>query len=456
MVYFHTSLITNYDIYMFQKIKFIIKQLIYDLRTGLLFRPIVIAVFYVLLEIILVTVEKRGIINLSFSKWLLWGFEGEPATAQTVLGTIAGSIITVTSIVYSMLAMALSLSSIQFSPRILMSFMEDTTCQNVLGVFIGTFTYCLLLLRTIHDEPDLFVPQLSVSMAILMALICMGWLIYFIDHMSRYIQVNYIYEHIARETEMVIDSVFPEKASGEENIEYSTAPSEGIVSVLSTRSGYIQLIDDERLAWAAKEYGIKIFCTIPVGNFTVQGTPLLYVSPEKKVTEEIKDICISAFDTGEIRTFQQDTCLGIRQMVDIALKAISPAINDPTTAVTCIDHLGRILIRMAQRKITPWEIKDPSTGELLVSLRRISFKEVLDLSFTQLRQYGKTDMAVSLRLMQIIKDISMITSNKEYHKHLYSHACLIEEGTKNIFSDQERIELLGTKKEIEKLTKNKQ
>lgn len=436
---------------MLQRIKFIIKQLLYDLRTGLLFRPIVIAGFYVVLEITLVSLEKYGIINLSYTKWLPCGFEGEPATAQTVLGTIAGSIITVTSIVYSMLAMALSLSSVQFSPRILTSFMEDTTCQNVLGVFIGTFTYCLLLLRTIHGEPDLFVPQLSVSIAIFMALICMGWLIYFIDHMSKYIQVNYIYEHIARETEMVIDSVFPGKATGGENLEYSPVPAEDTVSVLSNKSGYIQLIDDERLAWTAKEYGVKIFCKIPVGDFTVQGTPLMYITPQKKVTEEIKDICISAFDTGPVRTFQQDICLGIRQMIDIALKAISPAINDPTTAVTCIDHLGRILIRMAQRNIAPWEIKDPVTGELLVSLKRVSFKEILDLSFTQLRQYGKTDMAVSLRLMQLIKDTSVITSNKEYHKALYHHACLIEEATKNNFSDGERTELLATKEEIEKL-----
>lgn len=437
---------------MFQRIKFIIKQLLYDLRTGLLFRPLVITAFYVILEIILVTVEQHNLINLSWAKWLPCGFEGEPATAQTVLGTIAGSIITVTSIVYSMLAMALSLSSVQFSPRILTSFMEDRTCQNVLGVFIGTFTYCLLLLRTIHGEPDLFVPQISVSTAILMALICMGCLIYFIDHMSKYIQVNYIYEHIARETELVIDSVFPEKARGEENQEYTQVPSEDIVSVLSNKSGYIQLIDDERLTWAAKEYGIKIFCKIPVGDFTVQGTPILYVSPQKKVTEKIKNICISAFDTGTVRTFQQDISLGIRQMVDIALKAISPAVNDPTTAVTCIDHLGRVLIRIAQRHITPWEIKDPLTGELLVSLRRISFKEILDLSFTQLRQYGKTDMAVSLRLMKIIKDIAMITSNKAYHKELYSHACLIEEGTKDNFSDRERLELLEIKEEIAKFT----
>jgi uncharacterized membrane protein len=436
---------------MFQRIKFIIKQLLYDLRTGLLFRPLAIAVFYVLLEIILVTIEKNRIINLFHIKWLPWAFEGEPGAAQMVLATIAGSIITVTSIVYSMLAMSLSLSSIQFSPRILTSFMEDTTCQNVLGVFIGTFTYCLLLLRTIHGEPDLFIPEMSVSIAILMALICMGWLIYFIDHMSKFIQVNYIFEHIARETEMVIDSVFPEKG-GEEKMEISTVP-DNIAPLLSPRSGYIQLIDHERLAWAAKEYEIKIFCKIPVGDFTVQGTNLLYISPGKKVTEEIKHICLFAFDIGETRTFQQDACLGIRQMVDIALKAISPAINDPTTAVTCIDHLGRLLIRMAKRKITPWEIKDPSTKELLVSLKRISFKEIVDLSFTQLRQYGKTDMAVSLRLMQVIKEISMITSNKEYHKHLYSHACLIEEGTKNNFSELERTELLGTKKEIETLIK---
>ncbi len=440
---------------MFQRIKFIIKQLLYDLRTGLLFRPIVIAAFYVILEIILVTLEQHNLINLSWAKWLPCGFEGEPATAQTVLGTIAGSIITVTSIVYSMLAMALSLSSVQFSPRILTSFMEDTACQNVLGVFIGTFTYCLLLLRTIHGEPDLFVPQISVSTAILMALICMGFLIYFIDHMSKYIQINYIYEHIARETELVIDSVFPDKVRGEEKHEYTQVPSEDIVSVLSNKSGYIQLIDDERLTWAAREYGIKIFCKIPVGDFTVQGTPLLYVSPRKKITEEIKDICISAFDTGTVRTFQQDISLGIRQMVDIALKAISPAINDPTTAVTCIDHLGRVLIRIIQRHITPWEIKDPLTGELLVSLMRISFKEILDLSFTQLRQYGKTDMAVSVRLMKIIKDIAMMTSNKSYHKDLYSHACLIEEGTKDKFSDRERVELLEIKEEIEKITGNK-
>ncbi|OQA11591.1 MAG: hypothetical protein BWY64_04083 [bacterium ADurb.Bin363] len=148
---------------------------------------------------------------------------------------------------------------------------------------------------------------------------------------------------------------------------------------------------------------------------------------------------------------QQDVGFGIRQIVDIALKAISPAVNDPTTATTCIDHLGRLLILLAKRHISPWEIKDPFSGDVIVSLRKINFHDALELAFTQIRQYGKSDMAVTLAMLRVIKEIASSTGNTKYHEYLWHHVELIEEVTKNYFSSKEVKDFIRLKEDIEKI-----
>ena len=246
---------------------------------------------------------------------------------------------TVVSIVFAVLLMTLTLASTQFSPRILISFVRDRTTKWTLGVFLGTFSYCMAALPAARGLPHPFVPVTTVTGAMLLAPVCVGWLISFINHISRSISVNHIVDRIARETELVIDEFMPYPRSPfplpDRN---GTSPTEDWGPVLNWQSGYIRYVDIDRLIALAKAYRICAHLERRVGQFVPAGVPLPRVSkPERGPTDCALHI-IAAFDIGPTRTMQQDVEFGIIQIVDIALRAISPAVNDPSTAISCVDR----------------------------------------------------------------------------------------------------------------------
>ena len=143
----------------------------------------------------------------------------------------------------------------------------------------------------------------------------------------------------------------------------------------------------------ARQHELTIYQEHGIGEFVVQGNPLVSIVGMHPLSDEIREACIECFDLGETRTMQQDFQFGIRQIVDMALKAISPAINDPSTANTCLDHLARILCHLTRRRILPLELRDPESGRLLMVRHASTFRGSMDLAFNQLRQYGRGDMA---------------------------------------------------------------
>lgn len=410
---------------MAQRLRFLLQQIWYDLRTGLLLRPALITFCLAVLGPLLIFLEDKTSIG---SSWKIIGpliFHGESSSAQSILSIIAGAMLTMVSIVYSILVMALTLASMQFSPRILHEFMRDRTSQTQLGMFIGTFTYCLMILRTIDSDLKECALQLATSVAIILALICLGHLIYFIHHISQFIQINYIVDLIAGQTDEVIDSIYPENIA-REGIDTSktiaAATPQGAVEIKSKRSGYIQLIDEEDLIKLSKEKNLCITVLRGVGDFAIEGNALMAVHSAEELTPEIYLRCLEAFDIGPVRTMQQDIEFGIRQIVDVALKAISPAVNDPTTAVTCIDQLGRILSKLSNRRISDSRIIDGENGNVLLVMKRTTFESALELAVAQISQYGKCDMAVMTALMKLLVEISSRTTFERYRTLLLQRA----------------------------------
>ena len=220
-------------------LRFLSRQIGYDLRSGLLFRPALLIAALAALALVGPSLEVR--LAPEASAWLAT----EPGAAQVVLSTVAGSMMTVVSVVYSILLVALSLASMQFSTRILAGMMRDRVSQNTLGLFVGTFVYCLLLLRAVHGDPAPFVPGVSLTFALVLALASLGGLVFFIHHIIRSIQANHLVERIATETEAVIDAVFPERLGpGEVPAEHPVPePPPGAIPVRAVASGYVQLID---------------------------------------------------------------------------------------------------------------------------------------------------------------------------------------------------------------------
>jgi uncharacterized membrane protein len=221
------------------------------------------------------------------------------------------------------------------------------------------------------------------------------------------------------------------------------------VVVLSDESGYVRFIDTRRLVAFAKHYHVSIRILRRVGHFVPAGVPLMMVSKGKRMPSEGEAELLAAFDLGPTRTLQQDVEFGVLQIVDIALKAISPAVNDPTTAITCIDQLSRILIRFASRE-PPEELLYDPPGTVRASLGWIHFERMLDAAFEQIRMYSKTDVAVSLRLLRALGDIAASTPDPVFRRILVDHGGRIVAGCTEKLREEELGELRARQAALER------
>jgi uncharacterized membrane protein len=275
----------------------------------------------------------------------------------------------------------------------------------------------------------------------LLALACVAWLLYFIHHISQAISVNQIVDRIASETEAMVDEMMPHPRRHSRMAENDQIdPSTWETPILSDFSGYIRFIDTERLVALAKSYRVKVHVLRRVGQFVPAGIPLLMVyKGERLSTEGMAELC-GTFDFGPSRTLQQDLEFGALQIVDIALKAISPAVNDPSTAISCVDQLSRILIRFASRELPESILYDPP-GIVRVSISWTDFDRMVDAAFEQIRLYSQTDMAVSLRLLRALGDIAISTPEPQYRRTLAERGRRIVAGCAEKLGEQELREM---------------
>jgi uncharacterized membrane protein len=429
-----------------------LRHMVYELKCGYLLLPGFITVG---LSIVAICLPELEIYDPAVSQWAehaSWITPSDPGMAQLLLAATAGSCITVVSVVYSILLIALTFASIQFSPRILMSFLKDRVSQTTLGMFIGTFAYCLLLLPRIHDGHagrDTLVPALSLMGALLLATICLFYLIFFIHHIAISIQANYVVDRIARETEDVMRKLFGGPLKGFPRVEEPLMePSDG-AGVASIQTGYIQFIDETRLLTVATKAKIDIYYYRGIGQFIAAGVPLLIITPFIAADAELRKACLACFHIGPLRSMEDDVEFGILQMVDIALKAISPAVNDPSTAISCIDHLSVILLLAATLEPPSARVLDEH-GVVRLARRQPSFPRLLQVAYNQIGPYGKNDMAVSLRLMRALHDISGLTNYPPYLEAIRTQAQRVVKACAACFPEEDCQELFDRMTIIEK------
>jgi uncharacterized membrane protein len=400
----------------------------YNLRGGFLIRPLIITLVLGFAGAFLSWLEETMPAVSEIVPRALFPSHSDPQVAQVILGDIAASIMTVVSIVFAILLMTLTLASMQFSPRIIVSFVQDRVTQWTLGVFLGTFSYCMAALPTARALPRPFAPVATTSGAMLLALTCVAWLLFFIHHISQSISVSHIVDRIAAETETIIDGMMPWPHNGNGRIEaglvdYGTWDT----PLLNDTSGYIRFIDTAKLVSLSSEFKVKVRVLRRVGHFVPEGTPLFMVYKADRLSPENVAELLSAVDLGPSRTLQQDVEFGVLQIVDIALKAISPAVNDPSTGVGCVDQLSRILIRFASREPPPSLLYDPPSV-VRVSIPWVHFDGLLITAFEQIRLYSSTDLAVSLRMLRALGDIAMSTPDPAYRRLLYEEGRRIVDG----------------------------
>jgi len=359
---------------------------------------------------VLSAAEEAYPLTSSFVPAFLFPSHQDPAVAQSILSVIASSTMTVVSIVFAILLMTLTLASMQFSPRILISFVRDRGTQWTLGIFLGTFCYCVAAMPTARSLPHPFSPIATVCGAMVLAVLCVGWLLFFIQHISHAISVNHIVDRIAGETEEVIFDLMPHPRNEHAPAQVPSIAHDHYDHAIScSTSGYIRIIDTQALLHFAKTYHLRIRVTRKIGDFVPRGVPLLMLSKNPADESATREL-LAAFDIGPMRSLQQDVEYGIIQIADIALRAISPAVNDPSTAISAIDQLTRIMITWLSRQPPETNLCDPPYV-VRVIIPWIDFSGLLDTAIEQIRAYATGDAAVSLRLLRMLQDLAITTPN---------------------------------------------
>ena len=394
-----------------------------SLRTSYWFVPTLMTASAIGLSFASVHLDER--LKAEWVRTVGWIWAGSPEGARQVLSTIAGSMITVAGVAFSITIVALTLASSQFGPRLLRNFVRDFGNQVVLGTFVSTFVYCLLVLRTVRGGDGAeFVPYLSVTLGIAFALASLGVLIYFIHHVASAIQAEPLIASVAGELEAAIEEMFPEKLGepGPESPE--EAPSEieeeGAL-VEAVRSGYVEAVDDGRLMSIAIAEDLVLKLLRTPGSFVTEGGALVRAWPSGRLGPEVADHIRESFILGRHRTPTQDPEHAVHQLVEIGVRALSPGINDPFTAMTCLDWLGAALSELARRKI-PSRYRYDDRRRLRVIADGTGFPEMADAAFNQIRQYGRTSVSVLLRLLDTIAAVAGHVRRPEDRACLFRHA----------------------------------
>ncbi len=398
-----------------------------EMRSSFWFVPAMIVLDAVALAAVLIGVDATVDLHI-VERWPLI-FGAGAAGARGLLTTVASSMITVAGVVFSITIVALALTSSQYTSRVLRNFMRDPINQVVLGVFVGIFAYCLVVLRTIRGgDEGAFVPSLAVLVGLILAFVGIAFLIYFIHHISMSIQASSILAAAAQDTINAVDHLFPNALS--KNADEEADGHRAIflaehtwTAIPAQKTGYIESVGLDALLALARERGIILRMERGIGEFVVEDTPLISVAGPGELDEQMRDELNALYAISRQRLVEQDVAFGIRQIVDVALKALSPGINDTTTAVMCVDYLTAILVRLSIRRIVTSLRLDQ--GELRMIVRGPSFESLLAEAFDQIRQNAEANVAVLTRLLQALETIAGHATNTRRRRVLSQQMDLI-------------------------------
>jgi uncharacterized membrane protein len=399
-----------------------LKQKWSDLRSTFWFLPFLIVLSSIVYAVALIRTDYAG-----GDRWLAqWprifgvGAEG----ARDMLSTLASSMMSVMGITISMTLLALALASSQYTSRILRNFMRSRVTQVTLGTFAGIFVYCLIVLHTIRTGDAPFVPILAVFFAFVLAFGGIAVLIFFIHHIASSIQASSIIASVAQETNASIDRLFPEKrepgpdeAEGKENERLLPSLDERTwYAVPAAVSGYIESVDNDAILRLARGERTIVRMEYGIGEFVVQDTALVSLALTYPPDQETIAALNGAYSIGRHRTVDQDTAFGIRQIVDMALKALSPGVNDTSTAVMCVDYLTAILARLAARQFPPSHRYEGETLRVMAIVP--SFEGLLAEAFDQIRDSAAGNVAIMARMLGAIDTISSLTVSPSHVRAL--------------------------------------
>jgi uncharacterized membrane protein len=322
--------------------------------------------------------------------------------AREVLSAITTSMITFTGLVFSITIVVLQLTSSQFSPRVLRTFLRDRQTQLSLGVFIATFVYAVLVLRTVNGlDDDTFVPALATTVGVVLLLVSVGVFVAYIHHVATAIQISSILQSIWSETRGVLERELP---TGLPPTPLVVRPRETPVAVLpAPRAGVLTGVDTAALVRLACAADVVLVSDLHVGGFIPEGAPLVEVHRGDAAALDGKAV-VHAFQQGQERTMQSDVAFGFRQLADISARALSPGVNDPTTAVQALDKLHDLLRRLVTRSL-PTGAHSDVEGRIRLHVPPPRLADYLALAIDEAEQYGEAALQVQQRIDAMLVDL---------------------------------------------------
>ncbi len=381
-----------------------------------------------------------------------WLYANQPEGARLLLSTVAGSMITVAGVTFSMTLLTVSHASSQIGPRLLSGFMRDRGNQITLGAFVSTFIYCLLVLRTVragsgeHGDLSAFVPHLAIVTALILALVSVIVLIYFIHHVPQSINMSNVINRVGHEMLHRIANLYPESLGDEVADETPPLPQDfqdnGAEICLEGDGGYLRVLDGDGLLKAACEADLILETKISPGEFAYHGTVLVRAYPAGHVTEQVKEDIRSVFSWGSERTPERDVLFLVDQLNEVAGKALSPGVNDPFSALSCMDQFERGIADLSRRSL-PSPYRYDETTRLRVIAQPVGYGEFVDRILVPLRQFIAGDALASVYCLRMIKRVARARPNPEIRSRLVKHAELIaDEGAECLPSSAQKQRVL--------------
>lgn len=425
------------------------------LRNSLWFVPAIGLLSALTAAVLLLWVDAQ--LRVETIPELRWAATTGPA-ARTTLSTLAGGLMTIAGVVFSITMLTLAQTSSMFGSRLLRSFLNHNITQFTLAMFLGTSLYCFAVLWTIReiDGEKTFVPHLAVSVGLLSGLVSLATFVYFIHHVSRSIQAQTIVRNVADELDDAIDRIFPaepgkrDEPEGDDAARLCPGDDEQAAVIESQSNGYVQAIDEETLLDFATDNDLVIRLQRRPGHFVANGTPMAVICGAEEDADAAERIN-ACFLTGSRRTPRQDVECAIQELVEVAVRALSPGINDPHTAIACIDYLGAALIRISQRA-TPSPVLRDEDGGVRVIIERVSFPDALDAAFDEIRQYGRDSASVIIRLVETLLVVARKATRESDRDAILRQAAMLEHGAEQSLPEKyDRADVQERLREVRKL-----
>jgi uncharacterized membrane protein len=359
---------------------------------------------------------------------LWWLYGGDASSARDLLSSLLSGLMTMTSLVVSVTFVILTLAANQLGPRLISTFMGDRQIQTVLGLFLGTILYVLVVLRSLDETLGTEgVPHVAVTIGSALTVVCLFALLFYVHKIARAIIADSIVARVAGDLHNDIRSMLSTGPSETERaIPELTKSRAGAVSL--DRSGYIQVIDYDRLVTLACRENAVFQVKVRAGHFVLKNGEHVVVHAGRSLGGEVVQAIRAAFVIGGERSSAQDLEFGLRQLVEIALRALSPGINDPYTAIAVIDRLGAALEEIFQRSLQQavWRDKD---GEVRVIAQRSDVQGLTDTAFDAIRQAGQNIPAVLIRMADVLGQLASVIHAEEAREAVTQHLGKLAETT---------------------------